>query len=255
MNTTAPSPSELPKSKPAKDFLAFHRTAVLSTLSRTHQGYPFLSLVPYDVDFMGRVIIYISKIAEHYKNLTLNSKASVFIPDLHAWQDPQPYGRITILGDFASVPEKELPAVQASYEKRFPDSIPHSLTHDFVYFRSTVERVRWISGFGEIYWISGDSFQSCSLDPLSYAGMGICEHMNADHSDALVLYAKHLASIEPDTGKVVMVFVSSVGFTLQVARQSGTKRVNILFPKSVSSAGEARAVFIEMLKECRKNEI
>lgn len=272
MKTTAPSPlpssplspsplSPSPLSQPhlsketsAKDFLAFHRTAVLSTQSRTHQGYPFLSLVPYDLDSTGRVIIYISKIAEHYKNLSLNTKASVFVPDLHAWQDPQPYGRITILGDFSPITEEERQTVKASYEKRFPDSIPHSLSHDFVYFRSTIERVRWISGFGDISWISVESFQSCALDPLSYVGMAVCEHMNADHQDALVLYAKHLAKVEPDNEKVVMVFISSVGFTLQVLHQGSTKRVNILFPKSVLSTSEAKTVLIEMLQECRKYE-
>lgn len=142
----------------AQHFIASNRFGVLSTLSQTHIGYPFGSIVPYDITKNGEIIIYISLIAEHYRNLKKDPKASLIVIDPNGLSDPQAHARATILAEFFPVEDSERIGVQQSYEARFPNSINHEITQNFLFFRGRPKKIRWIAGFGDISWIDGDKF-------------------------------------------------------------------------------------------------
>src|SRR6185295_8430683 len=88
-----------------KNFLTQHRQGVLSTISVSQKGFPFGSIVPYDIDAQGNVFIYISFIAEHYKNLQADARASLIATDPFGIDDPQAYARATLLATFEPVAE------------------------------------------------------------------------------------------------------------------------------------------------------
>ena len=56
---------------------------------------------------------------------------------------------------------------------------------------STIERGHLVAGFGRIAWIDGGDFRfAADAAALAAAEAEIVAHMNADHADAVALYAR-----------------------------------------------------------------
>ena len=244
---------EIPAPQKVRNFLAFQRNAVLGTVSRSHEDFPFGSLTPYDVDKEGRLIILISTISEHYRNISRDSRASLCVTDQFGIHDPQAHARATALGRFEAVPEDEEESARVSYEKRFPEAKERSKAHGFLLFRSVPERVRWIGGFGEILWISAENYNSAQHDQVAYHGMGAVEHMNDDHKDTFELFLKRFSNTDPGQSKMEMVSIDSSGFELSLKNTQGSKRVKIPFLKPLSEGDGVREMMIEMLKIARED--
>src|SRR5499426_824622 len=91
------------------------RTGMLSTLSRRHSGYPFGSLMPYALDRSGQPIFLISALAMHTRNLEADPRASLFVTESTASEDPLAAGRITVMGEAARVPSADVGEARAAY--------------------------------------------------------------------------------------------------------------------------------------------
>ena len=142
----------------AKQLLALNRHAILSTISAKQAGFPFGSLVPFDISPEGNIIVYVSLMAEHYKNLQSNPKASLTVTDPFSLHDPQAYARATILTCFEETPSKDTEQIRKRYENRFPGSINYEIAHNFVFLLGRPLKIRWIGGFGSISWLDGEEF-------------------------------------------------------------------------------------------------
>jgi len=81
----------------AQQFLRSTQRGILSTHSKKYSGYPFGSVAPYVVDHQGGLIILISDIAEHTKNIVQDPKVSMVV--LADEQDMQANARLTLLGE------------------------------------------------------------------------------------------------------------------------------------------------------------
>ena len=75
------------------------------------------------------------------------------------------------------------------------------------------------------------------------------EHMNRDHADALVAYARVYAREQAD--EATMVAVDRLGFKLRLRQGDRLSSVRIAFPREVRTAGESREVLTEMLRQTR----
>lgn len=134
--------------------IAQQNWALLSTVSKRYEGYPFGSIVPYVLRRDGTLIITLASLAEHYKNLTAVPKASLLIAESLSIEDPQTSPRITILADFVlSAPQQD--SIAEEFFARFPDSPARTLP-DFRFFLGTPKAVRWIGGFGQMGWHDGN---------------------------------------------------------------------------------------------------
>jgi putative heme iron utilization protein len=71
-------------------------------------------------------------------------------------------------------------------------------------------------------------------DPLVEAAPGILTHMNADHTDAIILLAKSHARIE--TIEATLTSVDRLGFTLRLKTNEGVKNTRINFLHEVATA-------------------
>lgn len=234
----------------ARHHLSLNRNAVLSTISHSVAGYPFGSLAPYDIDTGGRLVIYVSLIAEHYKNLKADPRASLFVMDAFGSDDPQANARVTAILRLEEVPASEREAVQASYEARFPGSIDYEIAHNFVYMRGQPERIRWIGGFGDITWISGEEYAAAKHEPIAYAGMPILQHMNEDHADAL----NDIASAELGDrgfGRPLMTDIRAESFTISLFKDGKRREIEIAFPSPLEKPEDARGAMIRLVKEAR----
>ena len=190
---------------------------ILSTLSVEAQGYPFGSVTPYCFDRQGRPVILISRIAQHTKNILADPKVSLIAIERDA-DDIQDNGRVTYLGEAMQVSADDTDTMERYY-RFFPDARGYHKTHDFDFYRLEFYRVRFIGGFGKIYWVEENTFlkeNPFSPDEETRA----IDHMNRDHGDALKHYCD-LGNI-PVTGDEppVMVGIDGEGFNLLLGKRT-----------------------------------
>ena len=91
----------------ARQLLRAHRYGALSTLSKKFDGHPFGSISPYLTDHDGSLLILISTLAEHTKNIQDDPRVSLIT---HNQDDPhiQAQGRVTVVGEAGFVAERDL---------------------------------------------------------------------------------------------------------------------------------------------------
>lgn len=135
----------------ARRLLRAHRYGALSTLSVKLAGYPFGSITPYMVDHDGSLIIQISALAEHTRNIAHDNRVSLIT---HNQDDPaiQMQGRVTVTGN-----AERLDQAHPRYIRHFPDAA-FLATLDFFFYRITPVAIRYIGGPGRVHWIDTDSY-------------------------------------------------------------------------------------------------
>jgi putative heme iron utilization protein len=97
--------------------------------------------------------------------------------------------------------------------------------------------------------VTAAAYRQARPDPLADAATGILDHMNRDHADALIAYARHFAGEAAD--EATMTAVDRLGFRLRIRSGERLHGVRIAFPREVRTAGESRTVLIEMLAQAR----
>jgi putative heme iron utilization protein len=232
----------------ARTLVHLGRTGTLGTLSRRHPGHPFVSVMPYAPDAAGRPLVLISTLAMHTQNLEADPRASLLVAQ--AGDDPLALARVTLMGEGRRLASGERPAARDAYLARHPNSVHWVDFDDFAFWRLDVTDVYFVGGFGAMDWLTGPGYEAARPDPLADAAPGIIEHMNRDHADALVLYARVLGGLEAIAAE--MVAVDRLGFKLRVRAADGLHGRRIGFPREVTSAEQCRAVLIEMLADLRR---
>ena len=182
-------------------------SGILSTMSRELPGYPFGSVTPYFLTHTGQVVIYVSTIAQHTKNMKADQRVCLTVMD-RGVGNSQALGRATVVGDATIVSGDD--AEQAErYFRLFPEAVNYGQTHDFYFFGITPLRVRYIGGFGKIYWVESNDWSS-PVPEWSADESGIVDHMNKDHGDALKSIVRHTSSQTAEA--VQMLAVDMEGF-------------------------------------------
>jgi heme oxygenase (biliverdin-IX-beta and delta-forming) len=140
----------------ARQLLRAHRYGALSTLSKKFDGYPFGSITPYLVDHDGSLLILISALAEHTKNIRHDPRVSLIT---HNQEDShiQTQGRITLVGSAALEPRRELAGKR--YLRYFPEAQTYYDMPDFQFYRIVPQALRYIGGFGDIHWVKAERYQ------------------------------------------------------------------------------------------------
>ncbi len=182
----------------AEVLLRLRGRGMLATISKKVAGWPFGSIVPYAVDREGRPIILIAQIAEHTKNIQADDRVSLLVQEAEGEEDIQAKGRLTVMGRASQVPEAELGDAAARYLAKLPSAEEYFDTHDFSFYRISVEHLRYIGGFGKIHWLDPTEYQKKhSDDPLAHGQKPIIAHMNEDHEEAMSLWCKAFRALEP----------------------------------------------------------
>ncbi len=130
---------------------------VLSTLSVKHAGWPFGSATPYALTATDEPLIFVSSLAEHTRNMLNDPRVSLFIQDTATNANPQTIARATLLGVVEAVAENELEDAANRYLQRFPEAAQNFQLGDFHPLKIAVQNVRYIGGFGEMFWIQGEN--------------------------------------------------------------------------------------------------
>jgi heme iron utilization protein len=138
-----------------------HQAAIgtLATHARQPQGFPYPTVLPFAPDARHRPTILVSRLAEHTRNLHSDPRSGFLI--VHAPDGDVLNGqRITLVGTFEHV--EPTPAVTQRYLRYHPDAERYLVLGDFSFWVMSIERMRYIGGFGAMGWLMADE-----LDPLA----------------------------------------------------------------------------------------
>ena len=176
---------------------------VLATMSQELPGFPFGSVTPYVTTHDGHVVILVSDIAQHTKNMGENDKVCLTVMD-NADGNKQEQGRATIIGHARPVPSDRLDEASERYFAFFPEARHYSKAHAFTFFWIETVRVRYIGGFGKIFWIEEEDW-GVPAPEWSTEEAEIVKHMNDDHSSAVVAMTKVHAQVDdPEATLIAM---------------------------------------------------
>lgn len=234
----------------ARTLVYLARTGTLCTLSVKHPGHPFGSLMPYALDRQGCPLFLISTMAMHTQNLQADRRASLLVSQPGWTGDSLAAGRVTLMGEAQPLPVDGVAAGRESYLARHPNAAYWVDFEDFGFYRLEVADVYYVGGFAAMDWVSAEAYLAARPDPLADAAAGIIEHMNRDHPDALVTFARVLAGAEADEAS--MVAVDRLGFKLRIKSGPRLHSARIVFPREITTAEACRAALIEMLRAARQ---
>ncbi|MAI06502.1 MAG: hypothetical protein CBC47_05180 [Alphaproteobacteria bacterium TMED87] len=227
----------------AVTLLRSHNVAILSTISKRYEDFPFGSLITYVTDQNRSIYIYASDIAEHTKNILNNPKSCLTIFNITKEDDKQNSSRLSIMGNFNKVEKGEsLESCKDRFFTFLPKSEEYSKMHDFNFYKLEPQNIRWIGGFGEISWLKDESWKlkepAWTNDETS-----MVEHMNNDHKDVVIACLKGFYGVNDN--KALMIGLSIDGYYLE----SHNKIYYIPFDKPCLSSKEVRKALVVHAKK------
>lgn len=251
---TGPDVPALSHAERSRTLVAQAQVGTLCTIAGDHTGVagtPYGSLVTVAFDGEGRPLLLLSSLAEHTQNLTARAEASLLVAEaLTPGADPLALGRATLLGRVARVDGGEVAAARDTFLAAHPSASYYVDFKDFGFWRLEPVSVRYIGGFGRMSWVPGEDYRRASPDPLAPAAAGILAHMNQDHADALLAYARALAGV-PEATKATMTAVDRYGFEMSVEAPDGPSAARLAFPAPLSTPDEVRKAMVAMVKDAR----
>jgi putative heme iron utilization protein len=210
----------------ARHLLRAHRYGALCTLSKKFDGHPFGSITPYLVDHDGSLLILISTLAEHTKNILHDPRVSLIT---HNQENPhiQTQGRVTVLASAIPVADRDEAGIR--YLRYFPEAQTYFSMHDFSFYRIVPETIRFIGGFGKIHWVKGVNYTVASY-PLIAQEADILVELNALHEESIRLHTAQ------DGQKAELIGIDCDGFDIRV----GDKMMRIQIDVPILDAQQAR---------------
>lgn len=230
-----------------RTLLAGRGVGALSTMSLDPAGFPYGSHVTYAMEGSSPVFL-VSRLAVHTAHLEADPRASLLVVEATE-ENPLANGRVTLVGECRRV-AGDVAGARDAFLAAHPDAAHYVGFADFGFFRLEVAAIRYIGGFGRMSWVELDAFRAAGPDPLAPHAAGILAHMNDDHADALVLYARaftRAASAE----EVAMTGIDRYGLTLSVRTDAGRRPARIAFAAPIATPGDARAALVALVKEAR----
>lgn len=239
MNKDATEPPAESRGAQARRVVRRHREGALTTHSLKLPGYPYPSALPYCTDQRGRVVVLISHLAEHTRNLEADSRGGFLAAAFG--RSLQGEARVSLLGDVAPAEE---PAVVERYLRYQPDAAGLLDIGGFRFFRLEPRTARFIAGFGSIHSMEGESYLAPEL-PIAAAEVSILDHMNADHAHNLRDYCRHVHGVQ--AGTATMAGIDCDGFDVR----ADDRLLRFEFEGMVTDAEQARAQLVALAKASR----
>jgi putative heme iron utilization protein len=261
MNPKSPLPGVMPgrtpeNASPPADFvplavantlLRATRAGTLATLDR-NTGHPFASLVNVATDADGSPLILVSRLATHTANLEVDGRASLLLAETGKG-DALAHPRLTVLGSMAPVAHDSAdePAIRRRFLARHPKSELYAGFADFSFWRMDVVSAHLNGGFARAADLTAADVLTDLTDAQALVDIedDAIAHMNADHVEALRLYATKLLGA-PD-GDWRCVGLDPEGIDLQ----QGGIALRLPFPQRVTGPGPLRAVLKQLADEAR----
>jgi hypothetical protein len=225
--------------------------AALATAERDPAGWPYASLAQVATAHDGTPLLLLSDLADHTKNFARDDRVSLLFDDTRSLANPLTGARVTVQGRVERLDETDASArLQARYLARHPDAADYAGFADFNFYRVVPERLHLVAGFGKIHWLAA---ADVLLDPartgtLAEEERGILDHMNADHADAVDLYAGAAVADAPSGWR--MTGIDPEGLDLQ--RQGVYARLD--FDTAITDGASARQALVRLVNSIRADK-
>lgn len=196
---TARPPEDFNPIATAKGLLRSTRSGALATLDR-NTGHPFSSLVNVATDVDGSPLILVSRLSTHTANLEKDTRASLLLASTGKG-DALAHPRLTVLGTFTHVPRDnpQDARLRRRYLSRHQKAPLYAVLPDFSFWRLNVVSAHLNGGFARAADLKASDIMTdlAGAEEISEIEEDAVAHMNADHPDAVRLYATRLLG-EPD---------------------------------------------------------
>ena len=231
----------------AKSLLRATRAGTLATLDR-NTGHPFASLVNVATDIDGAPTILTSRLSTHTANLEADGRASLLLAAAGKG-DPLAHPRLSVLGAFAQIARESADdtRVRRRFLARHPKAELYAEFSDFSFWRMSVASAHLNGGFARAADLrAADVLTDISgAEHLIAAEEGAIAHMNADHAEAVLLYAVKL--LGEDQGPWRISGIDPDGADLI----AGDRTARLPFRERVTSADALRQVLVALAKDAR----
>ena len=110
--------------------------------------------------------------------------------------------------------------------------------------------MRYVGGFGHMSWVGADEYASRSPDPIAPFAEAIRTHLDEDHADVLLDYAKAYAGLTDATAARTS-GVDRYGVTLWVTTPAGGRTARIAFDEPAATVDDVRTATVNLAQRAR----
>ena len=229
----------------ARSLLRRSRQGALATLM-AGSGDPYCSLVNVASHADGSPILLISRLALHTRNILGDARVSLML-DERAEGDPLEGARIMLSGHAEEAQGDQAAVWRHRYLNAHPSAEAFVDFKDFSFFLIRPTMAHLVAGFGRIVDLKAEQFLTDMSDAgaLMEAEAKAVDHINAEHRDAVNLYATRLlgggdadwrcTGCDPD------------GLDLQ----AGPTTLRLEFPRRVVTVAALRQLLKELAENAR----
>ena len=133
----------------ARALLRLARGSLGSLAERDGNPYPFVSLVLPALSAEGEVILLLSDLSDHAKNLQRDPRASLLMDGTLDLKEPLTGPRLTLLGEVQVSPDQT--GDKARYLAVHPEAAMYAGFGDFRFYRFRYFEGLFVAGFGRIF--------------------------------------------------------------------------------------------------------
>ena len=233
----------------ARTLLRTIRAGALGTLTK-EGGFPFATLINVATDVDGTPILLMSGLSAHTKNLDADLRASILLSE-RGKGDPLAHPRLTVVGRARRITDETARTrLRRRFLARHPKSALYADFGDFAFWRLEVESAHLNGGFAKAADYDGKMIllETADAQELIDIEESALAHMNADHNEAVRLYATSLAGEKEGAWKTTGIDPEGIDLAL------GDTTARVFFPQRVATGADLRKILAELAAEARSKQ-
>ncbi|MGF1594170.1 MAG: HugZ family protein [Kiloniellaceae bacterium] len=230
----------------ARDLLRRARHGALATLD-PETGEPLATRTGLASDMNGAPVFLTSTLSAHTRALLADPRCSLLLGE-PGKGDPLAHPRLTVVGRAERVGEGDTrERLKRRYLARHPKAELYVDFPDFSFWRLAVQRGNLNGGFGRAYAMTAADLltEISGLEELPDVEGGAVAHMNADHADAVELYARAFCDAGPGPWRLAGIDPEGLDLVL------GDRVERLWFDAPLAAAGDLRPLLVRLAGEAR----
>lgn len=228
----------------ARQFLRIERHAALAVLE-PGTGAPLISRVSIASDPDGAPLILISQLSAHFPALEADRRCSLLFGQPGAG-DPLAHPRMSVMAEASRLEGTARSAARARFLARHPKAGLYADFADFAFWRLTPTGAALNGGFAKAYDLAAEHLLSAWDTGLAEMEPGAVAHMNADHADAIKLYAQTLCGAPERAWRIATLDVDGIDMI------DGDSVVRLWFDRPLRDASDLRPRLVALAKRARE---
>ena len=226
----------------ARRLIRTARLATLATLDAETGGGPYASLTLTACGHDAAPLLLLSDLARHSRNITADRRVSLLFAK--SSRDAIALGRASVVGRAEPCDDSLL---RNRFLARHASAETFAQFTDFRLYRVDVDSVHFVGGFGNIHTLDRAEvmLDIAAAGDLAAAEFGIIDHMNADHSESVNLYAHNLVGRPGMDWRLTGVDPEGI----DLGRNDADARLD--FTSVINGPEEARAALVKLAHAAR----